>query len=246
MNKNKNKSGSNCKFDIIKELMGTPRGKGILFFLVYFIFFFVLTIVARSSTPVDPKTREYEKGNPYRFSIQNIVDKNYHFEYEINIDDKIITYKGNRYNNIELFQMSDGINSVDYYRDRDNYLSKNNQLWLKAVNPYKYYQFMDIENVSNILLKATYVSKTKYESGKEAYNFLVSSATLVELLEGGTLDIEEVPNEVVLFTDDSGYTERIVFGLNSYCLVKGICTLKMSITLKYDNYGKVEAINSPI
>jgi len=243
---NKNKDSRDFKLDSIKELMKTPRGRAIMFFGVYFVFFLILTLVARNSTPVNPKTREYEKGNPYHFSIQNIVGKNYNFCYEINIDDKVVTYKGSRYKDLELFQMSDGVSSIDYYRDHDNYLNKNNQLWLKADNPYQYNKFMDIENISNVLLKATYVSKTNYESGMEVYNFLVSSATLVELLEGGTLDIEEVPNEIVLSTDDLGYTEKITFGLNSYCLAKGICTEKMSITLKYADYGKIEVINSPI
>ena len=52
--------------EIIKELQKTPRGKGILFFFGYFLFFLVLIILLKPNHGIDENTSKEEKeSNPF-------------------------------------------------------------------------------------------------------------------------------------------------------------------------------------
>lgn len=243
MAKNKN---SKIDYKKIKEFIKTPRGRGILFFAAYFLFFVAVILVVRLSTPGEVIGTGFESGNPYRFSIANIMNDNYQFDYTVTVDDNTINYQGKRDNDVELFNYQDALTNSNYYRSGNNYLIQNGGLWLKSENPYKYLEFMDIDKISELLKSATYISKTEYESGKEIYNFGLSTVTIMKVLENIDIDISEIPNEIVLITDEDGYTNEIQFKLDSYCSYKKICNKKMEIVLKYDQYGKIEKIASPI
>ena len=82
----KNKK-NNKKDSELKELMSTPRGKAIVFFGAYLIFFIIIAVSARSgggnSSPLD---RVYETGDEKSFSMANIESNNYKYNYKIMID----------------------------------------------------------------------------------------------------------------------------------------------------------------
>ena len=242
----KKKNNGNSIINFIKELTKTPRGRGILFFVAYFFFFLGVILLVRFSERGEVIGTGYDKSNSYQFSISNIASNNYNFNYEVLIDNNTISYQGKRYEDKELFSLNSGGVSTQYYSNDDNYLINNNGLWIKSDNPYKYSEFFDINNISNIIDKATYISKTNYESGKETYNFQVATSTLNEVFGESIVDIEEIPNEIVLSTDENKYTNEIIFRLDSYCKYKNICQSSMKITLSYSDYGDIEEIDSPV
>lgn len=229
----------------IKELYKTPRGRGILFFAAYFVFFVVLIILVRTGERGNT-AGTYETVKSYHFSVNDIASNNYNFSHSINLDDKTFTYSGSRYFNEEVFVFSDSLNTLEYYRNDNNYLSKTGDLWLKSDNPYLFPMFFEIQKINEILDKATYISKTDYESGRKVYHFEVSTTTLVSLLENKNVDLDDLPNEVVVTTNEEGDVTEIKLVLNSYCQYQGSCSLGLQILLKYSDYGKIQEIASPI
>lgn len=226
----------------IKELLKTPRGKAILFFGAYLVFFIIIGIMAR----VGPSSigTKYEVGNSQEFSLTLIEQGNYVFSYEVVIDDLKYTYQGSRMPDKEMVQVN---NLEKYYGNLlDNiYFIEQNGLWINAKKPYVFEEFIDVKNIGSLIENAYYVSKTEYESGTSVYNFMLSSATLTKVFENGDLDIDEVPNDLTIFSNKDGYANEIIYKLDSYCKVKEICKNNMMVTLKYENFGEV-SISSPL
>ena len=205
---------------LINDLKKTSKGRAILFFGGYFIFFLVLIIVVRiSGTNNISSSDDYEKGTPFQFKVNNIVNNNYAFNYKVNLDGVVYNYVGE---------------------------NNNSGLWVKCDSPYIYSYFFDILNIKNIFEKATYVSKTEYDSGKTSYNFLISSNTLNSMIDNMFTDIEEEPNEIVINTDEDNYVNEIKFKLDSYCINNNSCSKNLDIELYYDSYGQIEEFKSPL
>ena len=212
----------NKKFDYkeFQEFIKTPKGKAVLFFGIYAFFFLMIAILARSGgSTLD---RKYESGSKYQFSIASIVNKNFNFDYEVNVDGNITNYSGSSDQSSLSFLVN---NTSNYYYNGSNYFTN---------------------NISDILNEAMYVSKTEYDNGREVYNFKISSATLNKLFENKDLDIEEVPNEVNFSVNDEGIVDEITYNVDSYCKVKNICLNSMKVTLKYKDFGKIAKITSPL
>lgn len=225
-----------------KKFISDPKGKAFVFFVGYLIFFIVIGIVARVGGS-NNYNRDYETETKKQFDLTYIERNNYKFNYKIKIDDNYLTYSGIRYDTQEKVTCT---NLVEYYGENGNYFVNNSGLWIKADNPYKYSEFYDINNIYKLLEMATYISKTTYESGKDVYNFSISSSTINKMFENVDIDVEELPNEIIVSTDYNGNVNEIKFTLDSYCKVKNICVNNMSITLAYELYGEIEKITSPL
>lgn len=239
---NKNKKNEQFNF---KELMSTPRGRAILFFGAYIIFFIAIAIVARmggASNGISGNS-EYETGSPMQFSFEGIENKNYSFTYEILIDSTSHIYKGTRTVKNELFTYN---NLVKYYSNENVYFTDNNGVWTNVQNPYKNKAFLDSEMISSLIEKSSYISMTDYESGNDVYTFNISSATISKLIDNTDLDIEEVPNEILIVVNEENEVDEVKFTLDSYCKAKNICTNNMKVNLKYEMFGKIEEIANPL
>lgn len=225
----------------IKELTKTPRGKAIVFFAAYLMFFVFLGIVVRVSS--SSASNEPSETNDLQFNLNSILNSNYKFNYQITIDGSSDIYNGSSTENNSLFIKN---NAYTYYYNGNNYFSNINGVWISVANPYSYYGFINASNISNFIKNATYVSKTEYDSGKNVYNYVISSATLSNIIDGILVDIEEIPNELIVVTDSDGNVNEIKYMLNSYCKVKGICFNEMNVVLKYEDFGNVTGINNPL
>ena len=226
----------------IKELMKTPRGRAILFFGAYLLFFLFIAIFARTGGTSNIN-KKYESGSPLAFSLSGIEKSNYKFNYEVNIDGVVSKYEGSSTINNSLFKVN---GMIEYYFNGNNYFTNNNGVWLNVENPIKNYDFINNKNISKFIEKASYISKTEYDSGKDVYTFNISSATINKILENKDLDISEVPNEIIISTDDENNVTEVKYNLNSYCKVKKLCTNSMNITLNYDDVGDISDIASPL
>ena len=236
------KEGIKKFISTIKELRKTEKGKAILFFGFYFFFFLFIAIVARInprySNPVDVNNNKFN--NNLSFSL--IEQANYNFNYSVNVDGVIYNYIGNKNNSDELFT----VNSVNYYKNGDNYYTNASGIWLKTENPYVFEDFLKIDRINDIFGDATFVSKAKYETGEVTYSYKILSASIVNKLEGINIDIEEVPNEIIFSTNSSGDVNKIQIVLNSYGKYKKVCNNTFTITLNYSVFGKVSEIVNPI
>jgi hypothetical protein len=231
-------------FETIKELNKTPRGKAILFFGFYLIFFIFIIIFVRVGSRNSTGSYEYEKGNGtsnYNFDISGIANSNYKFTYTITVDGVASVYSGEKYEDTELITY----NNNNYYRNGDNYFI-NNTLWIKSDNPYIYSDFLEYDNISNLLVAASYESKTSYDSGKEIYNFLISTNTINQLLNNINSDFLEEPNRITISSDEDKNINEIIYYLDSYCTLNKLCNNSLKIDLVYDDFGNVEEIENPI
>lgn len=227
--------------DIIKELKKTEKGKSILFFSFWALFFLVIAIMARTLPRVPVSTSDnYVKKN--NFSFASIEKNNYSFNYTVNIDGLIYNYTGIRKDDDELFSF----NNLDYYKKNDSYFSKTNEVWVRTDNPYLFSDFFNIKNINDMYTLSTYISKTEYENKDLGYNYMLSTASIVKMLENIDIDIEEVPNELVFTTDSTGDVKKIELILNSYGKYKGLCVNTFVITLNYSDFSGIKEIVSPI
>lgn len=231
----------NEDLDKVRQFIKTPKGKALLFFGFYFIFFILIGTSFRgeSSSGIESNS---ENNSSFDFNLKSITSNNFKFNYDIIVDDLVISYNGSKYDNKENFN----IQEVNYYKENENYFINTNGVWLKCENPYLYSQFYKSDNILSLLGNASYISKTEYDSGKNVYNFSLASATINKLFENNDLDIEEIPNEILVSVDEDGYVNKIKFKLDSYCKVKNICMNSMIVELTYDDYGKIEEIISPL
>ena len=224
-----------------KEFIKTPRGKATMFFGAYLLFFLFIAIFARTGG-TSGVNKKYETGSPFKYNINDIANENYKFNYSFIVDGVTTNYEGSSTKTGSLFT----VNGVSYYFNGSNYFTNTNGIWLNVSNPYNYEGFVDAKKIGTILEKATYISKTEFEDGREVYTFNISSATINNIFENSDLDIEELPNEITISVDDDNNINEIKYTLDSYCKAKGICIIGMNITLKYEDVGKVEEIISPL
>ena len=166
---------------------------------------------------------------------------NYSYSYDILLDDKEYKYTGKRDNHDELFTYND----KEYYKNFDNYFV-NNGVWVKSENPFIFSDFLYSDSMVELIKSSFYESKTVYEDGRTTYNLLISSNTINKVLHNVDSDFEENPNKLLLTLDDNGSIKEITMELNSYCTLNKKCQKSLKMTLKYDNYTKIDKIKSPI
>ena len=232
---------NNIDYKAIIEFLKTPKGKAVMFFGFYFIFFLILSAMFRSGAVNDDSLEKSKNKNNFPFSLGKIESNNYHFKYSIDMDSKIITYEGDKYNKKELFKF----NNLSYYRNDSVFLTNNSNIWVKCDNPYIMYEFIDIDSIKKILSKATYISKTDYESGMKVYNYQISTSTLIKVISNIDVDLDDKPNEIILKTDDRNNVNVIKYDLTSYSKYNKLANNKGEIELNYTKFGEIKKITDP-
>ena len=227
--------------EFIKDLWKDSRGRAILFFGFYFIFFFILIMAIRQGHHTSNLDSVYEEGRKYSFSFQEILNRNYSFSYSEILDGNTLLFEGKKNQNKMMFEfMGNSYYSIDnhYYMKQDS--------WEKSDNPFLLVELLDDEKIASLVEASSYESTTNYESGREVYRFLLSSNTIQDIVYGIHSDIMEEPNIVVVSVDENHKIDTITFHLNSYCNYTKICEKSLDIKLSYSDFGKIEKIESPI
>lgn len=226
----------------IKEISENPRGKALLFFGFYIVFFAIVFLLIHFSDSTLSYGDDYEKSySSSSVNLNNIFSNNYSFKYEVVLDNKTYTYLGAKKDEVESIKY----NNSDYYRNGNKFLIKGNT-WVETTNPYVYGEYFDTLNIKKILENSYYVSKTEFENGIMSFNYAVSSNTLNSLLYGMNTDYDEIPNEIIISTDENRNVNKISFNLNSLCKNNGFCNYGFKINLEYDLFGEVEGIVNPL
>ena len=231
---------SNESRDKVMAFLKTPRGKAVLFFGIYFIFFIGLAIFSRVAGTGNSITPQLSV-SPYTYSLEQIANHNYHYQYQYLIDGSTITFEGDRNNNKSLF--SDGI--VSYYQKDDLFMKSQDGLWIKCDNPYIFPLLLDDSVLNTIISSATYVSKTELATGEEEINLQITTTTLVKILDGLDVDLDDPINTIQLKKDSSGEVVEVRYDFTSYALYHGRCSSSFQLILSYSNFGNVKEIQDP-
>ena len=224
----------------IKELSKNPRGKALIFFGLYFVFFCILFILMGVSSKQE-RNFDYEVGTPYSFNTTGIITGNYYYTYTITIDGKQDIIKGKKNDGKELLNY----NNKEYFVMNDNYFVKD-KVWIKSEKPFKYGDFLNPNKILALIDKSMYESTTNYENGKSIYNFLVSTNTINKEWYNMNTDYDEIPNRIVVNTERDSVVNKLLFNLDSYCVLNKMCNKEMKVELNFEEYGEVEEIVNPL
>ncbi|MBQ6477446.1 MAG: hypothetical protein IJI43_03330 [Bacilli bacterium] len=227
----------------VKEMRKSEKGRAILFFGFFFIFFLALAIIAR----LDPgEAPEYEPAYTPDVSIDQLLDNNFSYIYTIEADTKTYTVTGKINEGMEEFTYDDGTNSTKYYRNGENYLIYQKDMWVKGSEPTNLFKFFNTKSLNKLIKKATYDSKTDYQSGRVNHHFLISTNTINKVLDKINSDFDEVPNELDVIFNEKKDIEEIKFSLNSYGVNNKLVKKDLTIRLQYDDIGKIGVIKNPL
>lgn len=222
---------------LLKDLNNTPRGKAVLFFGFYAIFFIALFIFMAIG-----RSKNYNSNN-INYNTSKIsfasLKGDFEYSYKFYIDEDISIYNGKRKNNDEIFIF----NNLEYYNADGTFYQKSNGNYVTVDNPYIYREFMDIDIIKNLIDVSSFFSKTEYENGDIMYNYKITTSTIIKELENLNTDIDDIPNEISVYMSKDRNIKNIKFNLNSYGLFKHISMNRFVIELNYFNYGKVIDFN---
>lgn len=226
----------------IMNFLKTPRGKAVLFFGIYLIFFLILGVAAHANGQGDVIGSTDLKLDSPSYNISSIQKGNFEFSYQYNIDGVVTTYSGTKNDNKSLF--SDGV--TQYFQNDDLYMRNQDGVWVKCDNPYPLSALVEYSTITKILNQATYVSKTELATGEKTLSYQVTSTTLVKILEGLDVDLDDPVNTIELTLNKGGEVVGISYDVSSYAKYKGLAVNQYQITLTYSNFGKIEEIENPV
>ena len=200
----------------VLEFIRTPKGKAVLFFGIYFVFFIVLAMIAHigGQGPVLGST-DLKLGD-FSYDLSSIKEGNYNFSYQFSIDQLNTTYSGKHYEENSLF--SDG--TISYYQQGNLFMRNQNGVWIKSEAPYPLVSLTDVSTIDSLISSSTYVSKTELATGEEIINLQITSTTLVKILDGLEVDLDDPVNSIQLKKNENGEVVEIQYTLDSYAKYK--------------------------
>lgn len=220
----------------INELKKTERGKAILFFAFYLVFFVALSIYSRN-IPRDAISKDGKDDD--LFYISKLNGTNYAYNYIINVDNFIAEIDGKRNDEIEQFKYSFNNQTNEFFKSGLVYYK--NGVMIESPNNL----LSIIDNIDRLIVKATYDSVTSYQSGKEVLRYNISSSTLSNIIDNVEVDVDDMPDEIVL-TKVNDKISEIEMRLDNYCKVTKKCMSKMQINMKYSSFDEIEEIVNPM
>lgn len=245
MNEKKPKKNSNHKVNW-KDLFATEKGRALLFFCFYAIFFFVVIILIRiSHNNMPKKEREYKIEVSYDYKLDQLESKNYHYKYLATIGNNIALYEGNCENSKELFSIITNGIIMNYYRDGDLFIKQESNSWSIADNPYALAEFYEIETLAKLLEASKFISKTDFQTGNHELKFSITTKKLLEILAKQDVNIPDDYNEIVLKTDDNKNVYALEYDLTNYYSYCQQMPINATLEFSYSEFGKIKGIEKP-
>ena len=224
----------------IIDFIRTPKGKAVLFFSFYLVFFLVVAIIARISTGNPLGSTNYQS-NSTNYHLSSIQNRNYQFSYQYMVDDVSTIYMGSRKNLKASF--SDGVTS--YYQNGNLTMKLQDGIWIKCDSPYLVSYLLDDVGIENVLQKATYVSKTELATGEVTLQYQITTTTLVQLIDGIDVDLDDVVNTIEIRENKNREITEINYDISSYAKYRGLCFNQFLLNLSYSHFDEIEAIEDP-
>ena len=186
--------------------------------------YFKLTLKKNIKNKNKQKTeiKEEKKNN----EIKEFDNKNFKFEYILEIDGIKTTYLGENNKNRTHFIYKSSKEESEYYSIEDVFLKHNNKNYILSTNPSLYFDFFDIEKIKTIILKLNNNSI----SNKDLYYIEKS-----ELLGDNRLNKVDIIKE-------NNIIKQVKIDLTNFAnLYKS--NSKVTLILNYSDYNKINEIN---
>ena len=200
----------------------------LVFYIVIFIIFifFVFQINSKKNIKKSNDKKVIEKLEKNKNDFKEFLNKNFKFEYILEIDDVKTTYIGENNKNRTHFIYKSSKEESEYYSIEDVFLKHNNKNYILSTNPSLYFNFFDIEKIKAIILKLNNNSI----SNKDLYYIEKS-----ELLGDNRLNKVDIIKE-------NNIIKQVKIDLTNFAnLYKS--NSKVTLILNYSDYNKVNEIN---
>ena len=248
MNKKKDETKKNNQVEsgvaYLKELWKNPKGRALLFFGFYFIFFLVLGISFRASASAPQKnlTLPSQLQENANYSIQDLVNGNYQFTYQENVNGVSKELTGKAYN--QMKQVTNNYGNM-YFLYSGIVIQRLNDVWQICDNPFYYRQILEEGMLKKTLDAATFESKTLYQNKQTVYRYQISTTTLWDLYQNEKIDIADEPNIIEVYVTENGQVEKIFYNYSSDDTYLRKTPMQTYFTVSYQDYGKIEAFEVP-
>lgn len=201
----------------------------LLFYIVIFIVFiyFVFQINSKKNIKNTNKQKtEVKEEKKQNNELKEFDNKNFKFEYILEIDGIKTTYLGENNKNRTHFIYKSSKEESEYYSIEDVFLKHNNKNYILSTNPSLYFNFFDIEKIKTIILKLNNNSI----SNKDLYYIEKS-----ELLGDNRLNKVDIIKE-------NNIIKQVKIDLTNFAnLYKS--NSKVTLILNYSDYNKINEIN---
>lgn len=201
----------------------------LLFYIVIFIVFiyFVFQINSKKNIKNTNKQKtEVKEEKKQNNELKEFDNKNFKFEYILEIDGIKTTYLGENNKNRTHFIYKSSKEESEYYSIEDVFLKYNNKNYILSTNPSLYFDFFDIEKIKTIILKLNNNSI----SNKDLYYIEKS-----ELLGDNRLNKVDIIKE-------NNIIKQVKIDLTNFAnLYKS--NSKVTLILNYSDYNKINEIN---
>ena len=200
----------------------------LVFYIVIFIIFifFVFQINSKKNIKKSNDKKVIEKLEKNKNDFKEFFNKNFKFEYILEIDDIKTTYIGENNKNRTHFIYKSSKEESEYYSIEDIFLKHNNKNYILSTNPSLYFNFFDIEKIKAIILKLNNNSI----SNKDLYYIEKS-----EFLGDNRLNKVDIIKEINI-------VKQIKIDLSNFAKIYQ-SNVKVILTLNYSDYNKVNEIN---
>ena len=200
----------------------------LVFYIVIFIIFifFVFQINSKKNIKKSNDKKVIEKLEKNKNDFKEFFNKNFKFEYILEIDGVKTTYIGENNKNRTHFIYKSSKEESEYYSIEDVFLKYNNKNYILSTNPSLYFNFFDIEKIKAIILKLNNNSI----SNKDLYYIEKS-----EFLGDNRLNKVDIIKE-------NNLIKQIKIDLSNFAKIYQ-SNVKVILTLNYSDYNKVNEIN---
>ena len=200
----------------------------LVFYIVIFIIFifFVFQINSKKNIKKSNDKKVIEKLEKNKNDFKEFLNKNFKFEYILEIDGVKTTYIGENNKNRTHFIYKSSKEESEYYSIEDVFLKYNNKNYILSTNPSLYFNFFDIEKNKAIILKLNNNSI----SNKDLYYIEKS-----EFLGDNRLNKVDIIKE-------NNLIKQIKIDLSNFAKIYQ-SNVKVILTLNYSDYNKVNEIN---
>lgn len=200
----------------------------LVFYIVIFIIFifFVFQINSKKNIKKSNDKKVIEKLEKNKNDFKEFFNKNFKFEYILEIDGVKTTYIGENNKNKTHFIYKSSKEESEYYSIEDVFLKHNNKNYILSTNPSLYFNFFDIEKIKAIILKLNNNSI----SNKDLYYIEKS-----EFLGDNRLNKVDIIKE-------NNLIKQIKIDLSNFAKIYQ-SNVKVILTLNYSDYNKVNEIN---
>ena len=210
--------------NIFKKLRETPRGRSILFLVVFFLFLIFVMIYLRLGND------SYNKDVVKKEVIKNDLSfLNNSYNINISLDNNKYLY---RIDNTDTYIIKDIINNKTYKKELDNYYIFDNNNWISSNNPNKFYRFSEIDYINKLLDISYYESDTIYKEYKydKSNNYLLDINNISNIMNGTISDFDSSSDYIKLFIKNNKIN-GIEYNLDNYCRYNKICSYSLKINI---------------